>query len=71
MKIFTKVIVTIVIFFACAILLQLIKAAQGNTYSTGGVGPFIIYPAMIAAFYAIWKKKPEEKNDEDKHKLQK
>ena len=43
---------------------------MGNKVSSGGIGPFIIYPAIIAGIWAVWKYNPEKKDD-DKHNLNK
>jgi len=48
----------------------LIVQGMGNKVSSGGIGPFIIYPAIIAGIVAVWKYNPEKKDD-DKHNLNK
>jgi hypothetical protein len=50
----------------------MIVHAMGNKVSSGGIGPFIIYPAIIAGIWAVWKYNPEKKNEnEDITKLNK
>jgi hypothetical protein len=63
-------------------IIAVIKEGMGTRHSTGGLGPFIIYPALLGGLYAIWKWKPEEektaenqkeeaKDDSDKYTLKK
>ena len=70
MRFITKLLLSIAIFCGGGLLASLIITAQGNQVSTGGIGPFIIYPAMIAGIWAVWKYNPE-KIDDDNHRLNK
>lgn len=70
MRFITKLLLSIAIFCGGGLLASLIITAQGNQVSTGGIGPFIIYPAMIAGIWAVWKYNPEKKDD-DNHRLNK
>jgi predicted tellurium resistance membrane protein TerC len=71
MRVITKILLTILIFCGGSIIVQAIVHSMGNKYSSGGIGPFIIYPAMIAGIWAVWKYRPEKKDDNDKHTLNK
>jgi uncharacterized membrane-anchored protein len=68
-----KIVLTILILMVGTIIIEAIKAGMGTKYSTGGIGPFIIYPAMLAGIYAVWKYNPEKKNESpsDKEVLKK
>lgn len=44
---------------------QLFVQSMGNRVSSGGIGPFIIYPAMIAGVVAVWKYKPNKEGNND------
>ena len=57
MKIITKIILSFVVIILVAVISTLITAAMGNKVSTGGFGPFLIYPLGIAGIIAIWKRK--------------
>jgi len=70
MRIITKILLTILIFCVGGLIIQLIVQALGNKVSSGGIGPLIIIPAMIAGIRAVWKYNPEKKDD-DKHSLNK
>jgi hypothetical protein len=70
MRVITKILLSIAIFCGGSIIATLIAQSMGNRVSTGGIGPFIIYPAIIAGIWAVWKYNPEEKDD-DKHNLNK
>jgi len=70
MKVMTKILLSIAIFCGGSLLVTAIIQGMGNKASSGGIGPFIIYPAMIAGIWAVWKYNPEKKDD-DKHKLDK
>lgn len=63
MRVIIKIALTFALFIVGALIIELIKAGMGTKVSTGGIGPFIIYPAMIAGFYAIWKYNPDKKKD--------
>ena len=69
MRIITKILLTIAIICGGAGLVTAIAMAMGNKVGTRGIGPFIIYPAMIAGVVAVWKYNPEK--DDDKHTLNK
>jgi hypothetical protein len=70
MRIVTKILLSILIFCGGSLIVTLIVQGMGNKVSSGGIGPFIIYPAIIAGIWAVWKYNPEKKDD-DKHKLNK
>ena len=71
MRVITKVLLSIALLCGGSMLASLIAMSMGsNRGNTGGIGPFIIYPAIIAGIWAIWKYNPE-KNEDDKHKLNK
>jgi sorbitol-specific phosphotransferase system component IIBC len=70
MRLIIKILLSIVILCGGSAIAQLIAQAMGNRVSTGGIGPFIIYPAIIAGIWAVWKYNPEKIND-DKHNLKK
>lgn len=61
MRVIIKVVLTIVLILVGSVIIQAIKSVMGTTASTGGIGPFIIYPALLAGIYAIWKWKPDKK----------
>lgn len=63
MRVIIKVVLTIVLLMVATIILQGVKAGLGTTHSTGGIGPFIIYPALFAGIYAIWKYNPDKNKD--------
>jgi predicted tellurium resistance membrane protein TerC len=70
MRIVTKILLSILIFCGGSLIVTLIVQGMGNKVSSGGIGPFIIYPAIIAGIVAVWKYNPEKKDD-DKHNLNK
>jgi hypothetical protein len=70
MRVITKILLSIVILCGGSAIATLIAQAMGNRVSTGGIGPFIIYPAIIAGIWAVWKYNPQKKED-DKHNLKK
>lgn len=70
MRVITKIILSIAILCVGSLIVQMIVQGMGNKVSSGGIGPFIIYPAIIAGIWAVWKYNPEKK-DEDKNKLNK
>jgi hypothetical protein len=70
MRVITKILLSIAIFCGGGVIVTLIVQGMGNKVSSGGIGPFIIYPAVIAGIWAVWKYNPE-KNDDDKHNLNK
>jgi hypothetical protein len=63
MRTFTKILLSIVILCGGSMIITLIAQAMGNRVSTGGIGPFILYPAIIAGITAVWKYNPEKKDD--------
>lgn len=71
MKTVTKIIYSILIFCGGSILMTLIAQSMGNKVSTGGIGPFIIMPMVIAGVAAVWKYNPDKKDDADGPKLNK
>jgi hypothetical protein len=70
MRVITKILLSIAIFCGGGVIVTLIVQGMGNKVSSGGIGPFIIYPAVIAGIWAVWKYNPEKKDD-DKHNLNK
>ena len=70
MRVITKILLSIAIFCGGSAIATLIAQSMGNRVSTGGIGPFIIYPAIIAGIWAVWKYNPE-KTEDDKHNLKK
>lgn len=70
MRVITKILLSIAIFCGGSLLVTAIVQGMGNKVSSGGIGPFIIYPAIIAGIWAVWKYNPEN-SDDDKHKLNK
>lgn len=48
---------TIGVLILVAMFAAFATKAIGNKVSTGGIGPFIIYPLGIAVIVAIWKRK--------------
>jgi hypothetical protein len=72
MRVITKIILSILILCGGSMIVQMIVHGMGNKVSSGGIGPFIIYPAIIAGIWAVWKYNPEKKDEvEDKNKLNK
>lgn len=61
MRVIIKIVLTIVLLMVGAIIIEAIKAGMGTKVSTGGIGPFIIYPAMLSGIYAIWKWNPDKR----------
>lgn len=70
MRVITKILLTIAIICGGTLLIQLVVQALGNKVSSGGIGPLIIIPAIIAGVRAVWKYNPESQV-EDVHKLNK
>lgn len=70
MRIVTKILLSILIFCGGGFIVTLIVQGMGNNTSTGGIGPFILYPAIIAGIWAVWKYNPN-KSDDDEHNLNK
>jgi len=70
MRVITKILLSIAIFCGGSVIVTLIVQGMGNKVSSGGIGPFIIYPAIIAGIWAVWKYNPEKKDD-DNHNLNK
>jgi hypothetical protein len=70
MRIITKILLSIAIFCGGGMLVTLIAQGMGNKVSTGGIGPFILFPAIIAGIFAVWRYNPENKDD-DQHTLNK
>lgn len=63
MRVIIKIILSTVLLFVGIAIIGAIKAGMGTKVSTGGIGPFIIYPAISAGLYAIWKYNPDKKNN--------
>ena len=70
MRVITKILLSIAILCGGSAIATLIAQSMGNRVSTGGIGPFIIYPAIIAGIWAVWKYNPE-KTEDDNHNLKK
>jgi hypothetical protein len=70
MRVITKILLSIAILCGGSMIATLIAQGMGNNVSTGGIGPLIIFPAIIAGIAAVWKYNPEKKEDE-KHTLKK
>jgi hypothetical protein len=70
MRNITKILLSIAILCGGSLIAQMVARAMGNKVATGGIGPFIIYPAIIAGIVAVWKYNPAPKDD-DKHNLRK
>ena len=66
MNVFLKIILSIAIFCGGSMVVTLIVKSMGNRVSSGGIGPFILYPAIIAGIWAVWKYNPDSKNDNNK-----
>lgn len=72
MRVVTKILLSIAIFCGGSLFVTMIARGMGNSRSTGGIGPFILYPVIIAGIWAVWKYNPEpEKKEEDPHTLNK
>lgn len=67
MRIITKILLSILIFCGGGLIVSLIVQGMGNNVSTGGIGPFILYPAIIAGIWAVWKYNPDKSDDNDHH----
>ncbi len=63
MRVIIKIVLTIVLLMIGTVIIEAIKSGMETSHSTGGIGPFIIYPAMLAGIYAIWKWNPNKNND--------
>jgi hypothetical protein len=70
MRVITKILLTIAIFCGGGMIVTLIAQGMGNKVSSGGIGPFILFPAIIAGIFAVWRYNPESK-DNDQHNLNK
>ena len=66
MRVVTKILLSIAIFCGGSLLVSLIVQGMGNKVSSGGIGPFIIYPAIIAGITAVWKYNPDKEKDNNK-----
>jgi hypothetical protein len=66
MRVMTKILLSIAIFCGGTFLVTAIVRGMGNKVSSGGIGPFILYPAIIAGIWAVWKYNPEKKDDKTK-----
>jgi len=63
MRVIIKIVLTFILLIVVTVIIEAIKASLGTTYSTGGFGPFIIYPAWMAGTYAIWQYNPDKKEN--------
>jgi hypothetical protein len=70
MRVITKILLSIAIICGGSMIITLIAQGMGNRVSSGGIGPIIIIPAILAGLAAVWKYNPEKKDDE-KHTLKK
>ena len=71
MRTISKILLTIVLLIVAAFLSQLVRMGLDTNSSTGGIGPFIIYPAALAAIFAVWKYKPKQNDGSDDFTLRK
>jgi hypothetical protein len=71
MKTATKILYSLLIFCGGSILMTLIAQSMGNKVSTGGIGPFIIMPMIVAGIAAVWKYNPDKKDDSEEPTLKK
>lgn len=72
MRVFIKILLSIGILCGGSFIGTLIARSMGNNHSTGGIGPLIFYPAILAAIWAVWKYNPGSDQDEkDNHNLKK
>lgn len=66
MRVITKVLLSIAIFCGGSLIVTMIAQSMGSsTGNTHGVGPFILYPVIIAGIWAVWKYNPEKKDDKN------
>jgi hypothetical protein len=65
MRFIIKLILTIVLLMIGTVIIEGIKSSMGTKASTGGIGPIIIYPALLAGIYAIWKWQPNNNVQDD------
>ncbi len=68
MRVITKILLSILIFCGGGLIATMVAQGLGNKVSTGGIGPFIIYPAIIAGIWAVWKYNPEKKDEDQLNK---
>lgn len=68
MNLFTKILVTIVIIAVFWVMLVALVLNNGN--GRFGILGLILLGGMISGISAVWKKTPDDKND-DKHQLDK
>ena len=60
-RVIMKIAFSTLLLFIAVVILQGIKVGLGTKYSTGGIGPFIVYPAIYVGLRAIWKWNPDKK----------
>lgn len=65
MRVITKILLSIAILCGGSLLVTAIVRGMGNKVSSGGIGPFILYPVIIAGIWAVWKYNPEKKDDKN------
>lgn len=65
MRRITKILLSIAILCGGALLITIVREGMGTKVSTGGIGPFIIYPAIMAGIMAVWKYNPEKNSKKD------
>lgn len=66
MRVMIKIILSVVIFLVAIFFLEMVRSGMGTKHSTGGIGPFIVYPALLVGWIAIWRWKPESEKENDK-----
>ncbi len=73
MRVIIKVVLTIVLLMIGTVIVEGIKSSMGTKHSSGGIGPLIVYPALIAGIYAIWKNRSvkEDNSSADNETLRK
>lgn len=73
MRVIIKIALTFFLLMVGTLIIEGVKSGMGTSHSTGGIGPFIVYPALLAGIYAIWKWDPDRKKDNsaDKEVLKK
>jgi succinate-acetate transporter protein len=66
MRVITKILLSIAIFCGGSLIVTMIAQSMGSSRgNTHGIGPFILYPVIIAGIWAVWKYNPEKKDDKN------
>lgn len=63
MRVIIKIVLTFFLLMIGTVIIEAVKSGMETSHSTGGIGPFIVYPAILAGIYAIWKWNPNKKDD--------